>query len=354
MKPVLVDQMNQVLEVRAESLMAQPPRSDLAVSVVVPCYNEALVLQALYDRIVPACEKIVGGSFEIVLVNDGSRDETWDLIAGFSDKDPRVVGVNLSRNHGHQLALTAGLSVCQGNRILVIDADLQDPPELLGDMMKLMDEGADIVYGQRSKRAGETWFKKASAAAFYRFLRFLTDVDIPVDTGDFRLMSRRALQALQSMPEQHRFIRGMVTWIGFKQVPLPYDRSERYAGETKYPLGKMIRFALDAITSFSTFPLRVAGHLGALLAFVGVAMLAYTMYSWLVYDVVQGWTSVMTAVLILGSGQMLFLGVMGEYMGRMYMESKRRPLFIIDDIVCSAKNTTPRTKSVDSPVMNSV
>lgn len=335
--------------------MVQPPyRSDLAVSVVVPCYNEALVLQALYDRIVPACEGVIGDSFEIVFVNDGSRDETWEIISTLAEKDSRVVGVNLSRNHGHQLALTAGLSVCQGNRILVIDADLQDPPELLGDMMGLMDDGADIVYGQRSKRAGETWFKKVSAAAFYRFLRFLTDVDIPVDTGDFRLMSRRALQALQSMPEQHRFIRGMVTWIGFKQVPLQYERSERYAGETKYPLGKMIRFALDAITSFSTFPLRMAGHLGVLLAFAGVAMLGYTIYSWLIYDVVQGWTSVMTAVLILGSSQMLFLGVMGEYIGRMYMESKRRPLFIIDDIVCSAKNTSAGSPLIDTPVMNSV
>ena len=340
--------MNQITELMTDGVCAVPVQeTDLPLSVVVPCYNEEEVLQALYDRLCPACEKVVGSNFEIVLVNDGSRDRTWEIMSDLSAKDYRVVSVNLSRNHGHQLALTAGLSVCRGDRILIIDADLQDPPELLGDMMARMDEGFEVVYGQRAKRAGESWFKKASAAAFYRFLRSLTDVDIPVDTGDFRLMSRRALRALQSMPEQHRFIRGMVTWIGFKQCPLPYDRAERFAGETKYPLRKMIRFALDAITSFSIFPLRVASHFGVALAVAGVMMLGYTLYGWFAHDVIEGWTSVMTAVLILGSGQMLFLGVLGEYLGRLYMESKRRPLFIIDDIVCSeGKNAASKSTTI--------
>jgi len=255
------------------------------------------------------------------------------------EQDCHIVGLALSRNHGHQLALTAGLSVCRGNRILIIDADLQDPPELLGEMMALMDQGADVVYGQRVSRAGETWHKKTTASLFYRLLSTMTDLPIPSDTGDFRLISRRALLVLQSMPEQHRFIRGMVSWIGFRQVPVRYNRAERFAGETKYPLHKMIRLAVDAITGFSTQPLRISLHLGFVLGLMSAALLAYTLISWIYLGAVQGWTSLMAVVLMLGCAQMLFLGIMGEYLGRLYMQSKQRPLFVISDIARSGAAT---------------
>lgn len=304
----------------------------VALSVVVPCYNEEPGLAELHQRLSAVCRNCLGDDYEIVLINDGSKDDTWPIIRSLTDKDPHIVGVNLSRNHGHQLALTAGLSICRGERIFVIDADLQDPPELLNDMWALVDKGADVVYGQRKTRSGETWFKKFSAACFYRLLQKMTDVNIPIDTGDFRLMTRRVLATLQSMPEHHRFIRGMITWVGYKQVPIRYDRAERFAGKTKYPLKKMMHFALDAITGFSTRPLRVASHAGAVLAVFSLFIFGYVLYGWFQGKSVAGWASLMAVVLVLGSANMLFLGILGEYLGRLYMESKRRPLFIIEEI----------------------
>jgi len=303
------------------------------LSVVSPCYNEEESLPELYRRLTQVCTAEVGDDYEIVLVDDGSTDSTRSIMAGFCDKDPHVVGVVLSKNHGHQLALSAGLQVCRGNRVLIVDADLQDPPELLGDMMRLMDEGADVVYGQRRERRGESSFKKITALAFYRLLNRMVDIKIPVDVGDFRLMSRRALDELNRMPEMHRFIRGMVSWIGFRQVPLLYERQERYAGVTKYPFRKMLRFAIDAISGFSVGPLRLATYLGFICALVGLFFLFYTAYSYFSGIAVQGWTTLMAVVLILGSGQLLVLGVMGEYLGRLYSQSKNRPLFIIEDVM---------------------
>jgi dolichol-phosphate mannosyltransferase len=217
--------------------------------------------------------------------------------------------------------------------VLVIDADLQDPPELLPDMMETMREkDADVVYGVRKSRAGETAFKRATAHGFYRFLSRATEVDIPVDAGDFRLMSRRALDALLALPEQARFIRGMVAWIGFKQVPLAYDRKQRFAGETKYPLGKMIRFALDAITGFSSAPLKLAGRAGLVLSLGSLLIIAYIFIGWLSGRTVPGWTSLMLVVVVLGAIQMFVLALMGEYIGRLYNEAKRRPLYIVQEI----------------------
>jgi dolichol-phosphate mannosyltransferase len=305
----------------------------LRLSVVAPCYNESEALPELHRRVIAACEAVVGDEFELVLVNDGSSDATWAVISALAMRDRRVVGVNLARNYGHQLALSAGLMVCRGARTLIIDADLQDPPELLEPMMRLMDEGADVVYGQRTSREGEGWFKRMTAAGFYRLLDRLTDVRIPVDTGDFRLMNRRTLDILNAMPEQHRFIRGMVGWIGLRQVPLHYERHKRYAGSTNYPLKKMIRFALDAITGFSVKPLRLTAYLGSFFALFGMAMLARALYSWLAEEAVPGWTSLMAAVLIIGSAQLIVLGVFGEYLGRLYMEAKRRPLFVVDTLL---------------------
>lgn len=306
--------------------------SDLILSVVIPCYNEEDVLLLLYERLSKACRE-QNISYEIILVNDGSSDGTWNGIRELVKNDPCLVGVDLSRNHGHQLALSAGLSLCRGQEILIIDADLQDPPELLPEMRKLLQEGADVVYGQRLEREGETAFKIWSARWFYRCLSYLSETEIPPNTGDFRLMKRRVLDALVSMPEQIRFVRGMVSWVGFRQVPLRYNRHERAAGVTKYPLHKMIKLALDAITGFSIKPLRLATYFGlgmGMLTFLGGC---YVFGGWLFGGrVVPGWVSLMITVLLLGSMQLVFMGILGEYVGRIFVESKRRPLFIVREI----------------------
>jgi len=304
-----------------------------ALSIVVPCYNEAGCLEILHARVSAAAKAAVGEDYEIVLVNDGSRDGTWPLMQRLAAGDPRLVAINLSRNHGHQLALTAGLDLCAGEQILIIDADLQDPPELLGEMRAAMAaEQADVVYAVRRKRQGETAFKKLTAAAFYRVLDRVTDTPIPLDTGDFRLMSRRALDAFLSLPEQARFIRGMVAWVGFRQVPFAYDRAERHAGETNYPIAKMVRLALDAVTGFSTAPLRFASHASVILAGASLLLLFYIAYGFIAGNPVPGWTSTMLVVVVLSAIQMFVLGMIGEYLGRLYVESKRRPLYLVADI----------------------
>lgn len=303
-----------------------------AVSVVAPCFNEQAVLPEFLRRVGLVLDGI-GGTAEIVLVDDGSSDRSWEVMTGAAARDPRIVAVRLMRNHGHQLALTAGLSVCRGERILVIDADLQDPPELLPDMMALMDQGADVVYGQRRQRDGESLFKRVTAAAFYRLIGRLTDVEIPLDAGDFRLITRRVLELLAAMPERHRFVRGMVAWIGGKQVPLPYDRKARVAGESKYPLSKMIRFAADAITAFSIVPLMASMTIGWVMAAVGFAFFVYSIVGWAMGHTLPGWTSLMAAVGLLGGMQFLMLGIIGAYLGRLYDQSKGRPLFMIREIV---------------------
>jgi glycosyltransferase involved in cell wall biosynthesis len=309
----------------------QPPESVCELSVVVPCHNESGNLETLHRRVAETCAALTS-DFEVVLVDDGSTDATWQGIARLSAADAHVVGVKLSRNHGHQLALTAGLHVCRGRRILIIDADLQDPPELLPEMMRLMDEGAEVVYGQRRKREGEGPLKKATAALFYRLIRWLSDVPIPSDTGDFRLMSRRALDVLLSMPERSRFIRGMVSWIGFRQVPLLYDRAPRFAGRTNYNYPKMIRFALDAITGFSIRPLILASLAGVCFALLSLGVVVYALVSWLFFSTVTGWTSLIAVVAALGSVQLFVLGIFGEYLGRLAMQSQGRPLFIIEEV----------------------
>ncbi|MDQ3471105.1 MAG: glycosyltransferase family 2 protein [Pseudomonadota bacterium] len=304
-----------------------------ALSIVVPCFNEEPCLDALHQRLSAAAQQSFGGDYEIVLVNDGSRDGSWGKMQQLSAGDANLVAVNLSRNHGHQLALTAGLDLACGDLILIIDADLQDPPELLGDMVDTMRrEGADVVYGVRRSRAGETPFKRATAHGFYRLLARATEVDIPLDAGDFRLMSRRALDVFLAMPEQARFIRGMVAWLGFRQVPLAYDREDRFAGATKYPVGKMLRFALDALTGFSSAPLKLASHAGLALSVGSVLIVLYILGAWASGRSIPGWTSLMLVVVVLGAVQMFVLALMGEYIGRLYNEAKRRPLYIVDAI----------------------
>ena len=304
-----------------------------ALSIVVPCFNEEACLGVLHERLTSAAQSAVGDDYGIVLVNDGSRDTSWTIMRDLAANDPRVLAINLSRNHGHQLALTAGLDLCSGETILIIDADLQDPPERLPAMLETMrTEHADVVYGVRRSRAGETAFKRATAHGFYRLLSRATEVDIPLDAGDFRLMSRRALDALLAMPEQARFIRGMVAWIGFRQVPFVYDRQERFAGETKYPLRKMMRFALDALTGFSSAPLKLASHAGLWLSFGSVLLVLYIAYAWAAGRNIPGWTSLMLIVVVLGAIQMFALALLGEYIGRLYNEAKGRPLYIVQEV----------------------
>jgi dolichol-phosphate mannosyltransferase len=324
-----------------------------ALSIVVPCFNEEACLGTLHERLSAAARTSVGDDYEIVLVNDGSRDGSWPIMQQIACGDERVLGINLSRNYGHQLALTAGLDLCRGDYILIIDADLQDPPELLSGMLNCMrSQGADVVYGVRKSRQGETAFKRATAHGFYRLLSRATEVHIPLDTGDFRLMSRRALDAFLAMPEQARFIRGMVAWIGFKQVPFAYDRAERFAGETKYPLGKMVRFALDALTGFSSAPLKLASHAGLALSVGSVLLGAYIAYAWTAGRNVPGWTSLMLVVVLLGAVQMFVLALMGEYIGRLYNESKRRPLYIVQEVAGSGSRP-PRLGYVAEATANS-
>jgi len=313
----------------------------IKLSIVAPCYNEADGLPAFVDRMTAAAEASVGPAYELILVNDGSRDRTWACIQAMALRFEHVVGVNLSRNHGHQLAVTAGLTLVGGERVLVIDADLQDPPELLASMMARMEEGFDVVYGRRRTRASESRFKLATASAFYRLLASLSEVSIPRDTGDFRLMSRRIVERLNAMPEQDRFLRGMVAWLGGAQTEILYDRDARHAGETGYTLRKMVHLAVTGLTGFSTAPLKTA----VVLAFIGMALAAaivvYALIGFFVGHAAPGWTSLALIMAFFGVGQLGCLAIMGAYLGRIYMQVKGRPLFLIDEVVANPALPSP-------------
>lgn len=308
------------------------------LSIVIPCFNEQEVLSSTIDRILAVVAPI-SDSFELILIDDGSRDGTWQLIREAASKNPSIRGIRLSRNFGHQIALSAGLKSARGERIFIIDGDLQDPPELLSEMMAMLDAGADVAYGRRRIREGESRFKLATAYLFYRLINWLSDVDIPKDTGDFRLVTRQVLDAVNSMPERHRFLRGMFSWVGFRQVPVDYDRAARVAGESKYPLGAMLRFAVTAITSFSVRPLRLATLIAAVFAGASLAGLVYVLAGHFMGHTVQGWTSLMIVVLFVACLQFLFLGIIGEYIGRMFIEQKKRPLYFLSE-ECGGSMTT--------------
>ncbi|CAN5340706.1 glycosyltransferase family 2 protein [soil metagenome] len=303
----------------------------MLLSTVVPCYNEEDVLQETHRRLTQVLEQaMVGGSFEIVYVDDGSTDGTARVLGGLHEQDDRVRVVRLSRNFGHQLAATAGLDHASGDAVVLIDADLQDPPEAIPLLLAKWREGYDVVYGVRSDRAGETRFKLWTAKVFYRLVNRLSETPIPLDTGDFRLMDRKVVGALRSMPERDRFMRGMVSWVGFRQTAVPFRRAPRAAGESKYPLFKMLRFALDGVTSFSTVPLRLATWVGFAASAVALLGILYALavrlftQSW-----VSGWAALFVAVLFIGGVQLLALGVIGEYIGRIYGEAKHRPLYLV-------------------------
>jgi polyisoprenyl-phosphate glycosyltransferase len=329
-------------------------RANPRLSIVAPCYNEEDGLEEFYRRVSAAAQDAAGADYELILLNDGSSDRTWAIMADLVHRDPHVVAVNLARRHGHQLAITAGLFICRGERIVTIDADLQDPPEVLGEMWRLMEGAdADVVYGLRRERHGESILKRGTAALFYRLMRRVGNVDLPLDAGDFRLMTRRVLDILNSMPEQHRFIRGMVSWIGLRQVPLAYDRAPRQSGRSNYPLAKMMGLAFDALTSFSIMPLRLASYLGLILGFLSLLMLSYTLGSWALGRVVEGWTSLLTVVLVLGATQLILFGLLGEYVGRLYLETKRRPLFVIDKVLAQDASASAHRAMGEHPTVPS-
>jgi len=303
------------------------------VSFLLPCYNESAVICEMHRR-VKAVGECLGQPYEIVLVNDGSTDDTFSKMCLLAQTDPALVVVDLSRNHGHQLALSAGLQCCVGDRVLILDADLQDPPELLPEMLKVMDDGVDVVFAQRRTRLGDARMKRVACAVFYRLLQRLSDTPIPLDTGDFRLVSRRVVNLIVQMPERHRFIRGMVSWVGFRQVPFLYDREKRFAGETKYPFTKLLKLAIDGIAASSTRPLALAGYAGLIFAALCLGLIGYALYSWFkVGATPQGWTSLMIVVTLLGSTQLFMLGIFGHYLGRVHEQVRGRPVFMIRDVI---------------------
>jgi dolichol-phosphate mannosyltransferase len=306
------------------------------LSIVIPVYNEERVLPALFSELERVCGTILKphGPIEIVLVNDGSKDRSWELIVAQCSRVTGWVGVNLSRNFGHQLALAAGLETARGEVVVSMDADLQDPPDVILQMIEAHRQGYDVVYATRRERGRESFSKRVTAGVFYFLIEKLSGVPIPRNTGDFRLLSRRALAELCRLRETHRFLRGLVPWVGFPQTQVYYDRADRAAGETHYPFGKMLLLAFDGIASMSTKPLRLAYMFSLLLFMIFVGYVFYVLYEHFIRngELVPGWTSIMAAITIFGTIQLLLLGVFGEYLGRIYEQAKHRPLFVIQDI----------------------
>jgi glycosyltransferase involved in cell wall biosynthesis len=305
------------------------------LSVVVPCYNEEQVIDTCHESLTRVLSQAIG-DYQIVYVNDGSTDSTYQLLREMQSADARVKVVDLARNFGHQIAVSAGLAYAEGDAVALIDADLQDPPEVLVQMVDLWKQGYEVVFGVRKTRAGESWFKLKSAEWFYRILNLLSDTEIPRDTGDFRLLDRKAVDALLRMPERDRMLRGLSSWIGFRRYGLEYERLPRLAGVTKYPLHKMLRLALDGILSFSVVPLRLVSIMGIATAGMSVLGISYALVLRLFTRIwVPGWTLLFIGMLFIGGMQMLSLGVVGEYIGRIYTEAKQRPLYLVREVLSS-------------------
>lgn len=301
----------------------------MLLSVIIPLYNEEEIVAKTFSVLE---QELAGIEHELIFVNDGSTDRTREILESLLPKTPQNTLINFSRNFGHQAAFSAGLRHARGRAVVIIDGDLQDPPALIRDMLEKWKEGYQVVYAQRKKRKGETFFKKASAHAFYKILHSLTSIDIPMDTGDFRLMDRVVVDQLNALPERNRFLRGLVCWVGFKRIGILYDRKERTAGKSKYPLRKMLRLAMDGITSFSTTPLKISFLTGML-----ATIIAFGLFVWSVLEkflnpvtTVPGWASLMTAIVFFGGIQLMSIGILGEYIGRIYEEVKQRPLYIED------------------------
>ena len=305
------------------------------ISVVVPMYYEEEVANECYTRLKNVLEKIENYNYEIIFVNDGSKDKTLEILKEIAKENKNVKIISFSRNFGHQCAVTAGLRYVTGDAIVIIDADLQDPPELIPEMIKLWEEGNEVIYGKRKSREGESRFKLLSASMFYKTLNALSDVEIPKDTGDFRLVDRKVVEVINSLPEHNKFLRGLFSWVGFKQKAYEYERKERYAGKTKYPLKKMLKLAQDGIFSFSIKPLKIVGAMGILSVIISIILLVYAVLSY-AFDwnnLVPGWTSLMVTMTFIGGMILISLWMIGEYIGRIYDETKRRPEYIIDETI---------------------
>jgi dolichol-phosphate mannosyltransferase len=305
-------------------------------SIVAPVFNEEETLPNFYERIVVVMDAL-NEPFELLLVNDGSRDSSFQIMKNLHKQDPRVHVIDFSRNFGHQIAISAGLDYAQGQAVIIIDSDLQDPPEVIPRLIERWKNGAEVVYAQRAKRVGETKFKLVTASLFYRLIRSITSVDIPRDVGDFRLMDRRVVDALVSMREHHRFMRGLSAWVGFRQEAVLYNRQERFAGKTKYPLKRMIHFSLDAITSFSHLPLQLATTFGFVLASISLVGIIVAAFLRIFVGAIVGQASTLILVLFLGGVQLIFLGIIGEYLGRIYDEVRARPLYIVHHVLGAKK-----------------
>jgi len=318
-----------------------PERASGLVSLVVPVFNEQEVLGAFYERTSRALGSIESMSYELIFIDDGSRDTSYEQLAAFAAKDPHVQVIKFSRNFGHQIAISAGIDHARGDCVAVIDADLQDPPEVIADMVSQWKQGFDVVYGVRSDRAGETRLKLWTASMFYKMLGRLTNIHIPPNVGDFRLMSRRVIDQVKTLREKDRFVRGLVSWVGFRQTGVTYRRDARYAGETKYPFRKMLKFSFDGITSFSTLPLKLATWMGTITAVIAVMYLLGVFVQKLMGYTVQGWATIMVAMLFMGSVQLICLGILGEYVGRVFNEVKPRPMYVVEEILaCKPDRTT--------------
>lgn len=303
------------------------------ISVIIPVYNEEGNLPELYKRLINVLENDLHVTYDIIFVDDGSKDNSWNIIEDLHKQNTKVKGIKFSRNFGHQIAITAGIDKAEGDVAVIIDADLQDPPELIPKMVEKWKNGYRVVYAKRKQRKGESKFKLWTASIFYRILDRLTDIKIPLDTGDFRLIDKKILRELRGLKEKNRFVRGIISWVGYKQIAVEYDRDARFSGETKYPLRKMVKFALDGITSFSHKPLKIALNLGFLSIFIGFVMVIYVVISKFLFPeiTVSGWASILIAIVFFGGVQLFTIGIIGEYIDRIYDESKNRPLYIIDE-----------------------
>ena len=301
-------------------------------SLVIPLYNEESTIPALYQRVSAVMDGLDDTS-ELILVNDGSQDRTLELLRALHDRDDRMVYLSLARNFGHQIAVTAGLNYVRGKAIIVLDGDLQDPPELIPDLLALWQQGYQVVYAQRTKRVREGWFKRLCAYAFYRILKHLADVEIPTDTGDFCLMDRQVVDLLNQMPERNRYLRGLRAWVGFKQIALEFDRDSRFAGEVKYTFTKSLGLAINGLVSFSSVPLRLSTYLGLFSAFLAIVMVILVIY-WRVFtnSTLTGFATIAIAIFFLGAVQLIGIGILGEYVGRIYEEVKHRPLYTLSEV----------------------
>jgi dolichol-phosphate mannosyltransferase len=315
----------------------------MELSIIIPIYNESANIDLLYQRLSKVCDQLTADR-EFIFVNDGSKDDSLEKVKALHARDPRVKYIDFSRNFGHQIAVTAGLDYCKGKAVVIIDADLQDPPELIPEMYaKWKNENYQVVYAKRRRRKGESFLKLWTAKLFYRILQNITSISIPVDTGDFRLIDQKIVEYLRKMPEQHKFLRGQISWIGFKQTYVEYDRDERHGGKTGYTYGKMIRFALDGITSFSDFPLKFATFMGFFVSFIAFLLILYTIYQRFNPENVRyqsGWASLMISVLFLGGIQLIGIGIIGEYISRMSTNVRQRPLYIINESNTEAPTPT--------------